>query len=536
MGPKRQPNGPDDGAPPRPGSGASLAADLLDEAASDRGPPPAKGNVPPAAATAPDLVLQPDGALKPTKNLPPPAPTLVDPWPPHSAPSERPAPERLGPEPAATVPRDASATLEALFDLDPEPDAAEPIQLDPEPSGARPLDLNRFSLFAAEAEPDWDPPPRLSRPMRVLVVTDDPTEGAELRRMILGIGAECRDCRLTALGEARAHRWDAILASVSPEEARRDGGRNRLSKLSSMAAPVLVLSSVPLALAEPGVLGFLEAPAVPSELVDGLERAQRLEPSIPDPEAATQGLPGKAPDEDELSTQALPSPDEPVRFESTLVRAVVVFGPEDRARGRVRSLSRTGRMRMDLRRPIEASSALALTFTRSGGETQNLSGKVTSKDEEGVEVELALANGTSDFLREYIEEIVAARVPPEQVVAEVQYAAAMALSNEDLQALWEEAKHRLEDDELQQRFIQECLKAQNLEWAVRCYRELKEADATDERAARYLNQVGTILGFYALSRQPSAVDDVGMPRHIKWALGIFVGAAVILAAFAFIAS
>ena len=63
---------------------------------------------------------------------------------------------------------------------------------------------------------------------------------------------------------------------------------------------------------------------------------------------------------------------------------------------------------------------------------------------------------------------------------------------------------------------------------MRSYRELKEADPNDARVAKYLNQVGTILGFYAFKKDVD-VSEPAMSTGIKWMLAVFVFVGVVSA-------
>ena len=101
--------------------------------------------------------------------------------------------------------------------------------------------------------------------------------------------------------------------------------------------------------------------------------------------------------------------------------------------------------------------------------------------------------------------------------------------NRSVSSLWQKAAQDLDDDGLQQHFIQTCVRAKQLEFAVRCYRGLKEASPDDPRPQKYLQQVGTIIGFYALKQdQVSLGEDEGLSSTIRFALGTFILAAVIL--------
>jgi len=95
-----------------------------------------------------------------------------------------------------------------------------------------------------------------------------------------------------------------------------------------------------------------------------------------------------------------------------------------------------------------------------------------------------------------------------------------------LEAAWRRAAADLDDAGAQQRFVQACLAAGQLRFAVRCYRGLAEGPEADPRAARQLKKVGALLGFHA---PPVQVADDAMSPRLKLMLVGIVFAAVAVA-------
>ncbi|MBX2813312.1 MAG: hypothetical protein KTR25_15970 [Myxococcales bacterium] len=69
-----------------------------------------------------------------------------------------------------------------------------------------------------------------------------------------------------------------------------------------------------------------------------------------------------------------------------------------------------------------------------------------------------------------------------------------ALEPDELESAWSLVLDNVDDDEVHQSFIHTCMRAQNIEFAVARYR--KQSDQGQRFAEKYLEQLGTILGFY----------------------------------------
>ena len=112
--------------------------------------------------------------------------------------------------------------------------------------------------------------------------------------------------------------------------------------------------------------------------------------------------------------------------------------------------------------------------------------------------------------------------PPEEV------SDTQTKTDNSLQHLWTQASKCIDDDKLQQQFIQACIRQKNISYAVECYRALKNAYPDNVKVQKYLQQVGTILGFYAFNNaKQTAVDEGGgVSKAIKMSL-LFLGVIVV---------
>jgi hypothetical protein len=171
-------------------------------------------------------------------------------------------------------------------------------------------------------------------------------------------------------------------------------------------------------------------------------------------------------------------------------------------------------------------------LTLGDGRRMEIGGKIGTSSGTEMEISLKLGDHERKFLRHFLDQARDVTQPfVEQVrirQKDISSASNPIVSDASLDRMWQEAALKLDDDELQQRFIQACLKAQKLEHAVKCYRQLKQERPDDERVAKYLQQVGTILGFYAFKKEPQVKDEARLPMAVKIAMGLFLAAALIL--------
>ncbi|MCK6551164.1 PilZ domain-containing protein, partial [Myxococcota bacterium] len=216
-----------------------------------------------------------------------------------------------------------------------------------------------------------------------------------------------------------------------------------------------------------------------------------------------------------------------------VVRAVITGSADGQnARGRVRNLSTTGGMLLEAAARIAPKTAVSAELTLYDGRMMIFSGRVVRS----VRQELALKLDTDDSQAAFLELFIRdARSPDQRALQPVRVSvreegAPDLVDDVALTKRWLDVREQFEDDEVQQRFIQECLKANRLEFAVARYRELKAERPNDERVQKYLGQIGTILGFYAFQKTAKAADGAArIPSSLKMpliALGLLILAAI----------
>jgi hypothetical protein len=170
-----------------------------------------------------------------------------------------------------------------------------------------------------------------------------------------------------------------------------------------------------------------------------------------------------------------------------------------------------------------------------GGYSATLSGKIVRANASGMAVQLKTEDSTWQFRSSFLE---LARREDGQApsviirkgdVEEGERAPeidpnAEAADFRVLGAKWQEVLTELSSDAVHQEFIQECLRRQRLEFGLERYRELKDGP-DDAIAAKYLGQIGVILGFMSLKKEQKG-DDGKRARMAKLILlfAVVVGA------------
>lgn len=215
-----------------------------------------------------------------------------------------------------------------------------------------------------------------------------------------------------------------------------------------------------------------------------------------------------------------------------VVRAVLIEDQRPNARGRVRAMSMSGRMLVEAKEPFDEGTQVAVELTTTFGLRAELLGQVVGATDTEMGIELKIPADQQKAVRRFLDEARDVTQPTIEQVRIKAQATVVPLEEKPaddaaLELRWREVKDHLEDDARQQRFIQECLKAQRLEFAVQCYRALKAERPDDPAAAKYLQQVGTILSFYAFRKQ-TPEPEKGMSGRLKVTLIAFVIAALMI--------
>lgn len=538
----RQPSDPQD-APSHPAS-ASLAADLL----ADLGKPPLDLQL--TEVAAPDAVagsdpLDPqifdapggigDGATEridlAARDRPLPKPHLM----------EGGSLQEIGPTMVAVAqPLPEEPTVEdpsAASGAPPTPSPPRSLQLPkPElpPEVAR--GIHAIPIEAPQPAPRSRPPsapragpaPKLTLPCNVLVVDDDRRAGAQTAARLMEAGCTCRVVGSSEAAGALAQVFQVVLLEVPPAEARADGGQGRVGCLAGFTGPLVLTSAAVIETLPSGAGAAVTKPYFLEDLIVAIEAARGAPPAAP-PRSLNSSAPAQAPGTKDLDpVEAIAHHD----LDANVVRAALTRADGQVSRGRVRTMSYDGELLVALNNPLRREVDVAVEFTLADGRRMEIEGAVTQSSGSDMEVSLELSDSERLFVRHFLDQ---ARDVTQPFIEQVRIRAvspvgpAAVVDEAKLEQLWRDAAANLGDNAINQRFIQACLKGQRLEHAVRCYRQLKEQQPADEeRIDRYLAQVGTILGFYAFKKESKEQDDSRLPTSIKVALGLFVGAALIL--------
>lgn len=478
----------------------------LDRALQDPAEAPRRLSIPPAADTLPTAapamefpsLPQPAAWGVPTSARPS-APDVPSPedtsWP--SLPA--PAAHASGPSPAAHPAGPARARRVPL-----------PTGLSPEAGGSQ--EYSSLAAHGIHALPIDEASATAERTIRLpcslLVAAPDLRVAAQTAAKLMERGYTCRvvdvDGVVAALDQQA---FDAAVLEVAVGQAQRDGGAGALAPLERFDGPTIVLCGIPLAVdtidTRASIASVIEKPFEMEQLVIAIEEA-REDAAIAKDDVISRG-----------------------RFDLgvNLVRAQVTLG-ELVTRGRIRAMSYDGEVVLDTKEPVALGTKVSARFKTQAGREVEIAGRVVGVDGGTSTLQLKVQELDVDPLRQFVDE---ARDITTPSVAQVVVRAAPAPprgdslgDNRSLQEHWTTVRDRLDDDEAHQVFIKSCLEAKQIEFAVRCYRELKEANPGDERIQKYLNQVGTILGFYAFRNKDVVEDEGGMPTMWKVGLGLFV--------------
>lgn len=478
-------------------------------------------------------------------------------------PAEAPEHPRFGvDEPGEVSPYGPSGrrATPAPFELAP-PEGAPPSELDlgfatgaAPPAESEQGDLLGLPLGSQPGEPAPAAPPRGPRlPCTAVVVAEDRAGGATRAAGLMAAGYTCRAATLAEAGDVLAEPGVDVAVVEAPFGGPEPG--RLLAAIARWAGPTLFVGAGASRLELRPGWARVERPEAPHALVEALERARdeavvaRAAHEAAQPGAGTPprtDIPGITPLPLARVTRRGPLADH-VELEGPAVRALWVADGARTVRGHVRSTSAplrgadgatTWQLLVELPEPPRAGVRVSVELILVEGERAELTGAVAVSAQGQALLELEVPEARAALLDRFLAEARAPGGPaiePVRIRARAPRAGSQGppppgpelLDDEALRRVFEDASTKLDDDDVQQGFIQACIRADRLQLAVQCYRGLKEAHPEDERVQRYLNQVGTILGFYAFRKQET-VEEEGMPRTLKWGLFAFVFAALIL--------
>lgn len=206
-------------------------------------------------------------------------------------------------------------------------------------------------------------------------------------------------------------------------------------------------------------------------------------------------------------------------LEQNFIRATVRqgAGPSGEV-GRVTNASVTG-MWVDTSQPLPFKTNVDVDWCVMGSFSMRFAGRVVRCTDTGMAVVLDVDDSSWRFRSSFID---LARTPtdePPTVIVQQRSGKQSAPQSNDeillgLADQWQRMEKTLDDDKAHQEFITTCLNAKRLEYALERYRELKLHNPNSPVATRYLKQIGTILTFYTLNREP---DDPTAPWWKKMA-------------------
>lgn len=409
-------------------------------------------------------------------------------------------------------------------------------------------------------------------PAAVLVVDADRRRGAQTAAKLMEHGYTCAVVVPSEVAAVVGRQtFDVLLLEVEVGQAETAFDRARV-----FSGPIVVSSPAAIATG-PEVALLLLKPWLTEQMVQALEEARRrrgpdalapptiealahdllegetvAEPDAAAPPAFATPPSPSAPPEQGVAARVPSSADGPGpethsvplgldtwdAFRNKVVRARIADRQgEGFTPARIRAARADGFLDVECRRRFEAKgTAVEVELVLADSRRASFEARVSNESEDGMTIALSVQPADVPFFHMWLAECgdVSLRSEPAKIAwteskpaPEPDKAGAAATSLE-VDRLWAEASANLDDDAAQQRFIQRCLKSGQIELAVRRYRGLKEASPDDERAQKYLQQVGTILGFYALKQTNEVDNETGMSWRLKLVLGLFVLSTVIL--------
>ena len=207
-------------------------------------------------------------------------------------------------------------------------------------------------------------------------------------------------------------------------------------------------------------------------------------------------------------------------FDNFVVRAVLRDAAGQVTRARVRDMA-SGGLFVETNAPFPFKSDVFVEVKLKGGRALTVAGRVVFQPESGMAVRLKTDVQTRAFLLAFVDEIIDPNCDEalrEITIIQQNIPEAESAGSVDMAALsqsWNRVLRHLEDETVHQAFIQKCLSASRLDYALEQYRKLQAERPDDEKVTRYLTQVGTILNFQAFGR-----DDKRKPQTKTSNLGM----------------
>jgi hypothetical protein len=215
------------------------------------------------------------------------------------------------------------------------------------------------------------------------------------------------------------------------------------------------------------------------------------------------------------------------RLVGAAVRATVYDpgAPIPTSRGRVRDISADGGLFVETRTPLAARSVVRVGLAVAPGRAMRLTGTVVRSGAEGMALLLRLDADEAAFLNVFVAVAREARrsgaldIRIDRVPGDATESAEIVLA-----ATWQELRAHPDDSLAHQRFLDACVSAQRMDYALSRLRELKQAYPHEPRVDRSLEHVGQVLGFVALTRTPTIPEPTFRSRPYVWLIVLVLAA------------
>jgi hypothetical protein len=215
------------------------------------------------------------------------------------------------------------------------------------------------------------------------------------------------------------------------------------------------------------------------------------------------------------------------RLVGAAVRATVhdPGAPIPTSRGRVRDISADGGLFVETRTPLATRSVVRVGLAVAPGRAMRLTGTVVRSGADGMALLLRLDADEAAFLNVFVAVAREARrsgaldIRVDRVPGDATESAEIVLA-----ATWQELRAHPDDPQAHQRFLDACVSAQRMDYALSRLRELKQAHPHEPRVDRSLEHVGQVLGFVALTRTPTIPEPTFRSRPYIWLVVLLLAA------------
>lgn len=206
---------------------------------------------------------------------------------------------------------------------------------------------------------------------------------------------------------------------------------------------------------------------------------------------------------------------------------VVVEHEGQRGRGRVRNISSSGGLHVDSAIQPPFRTDLEITLANPAGRALVLEGRVVRHPDEGSFALHCRTDAESRaFLAAWIDAVRAGAPVPDILIRPPR-----AEPDGELSRAWNRAVERWPDASAHDAFIERCLAAGRLDFALARYREAQAERASDPIPTARLDQIGTLIGFCALvETERSERRPFSIPGPFKIILLAIAGVGALLVA------